>query len=65
MPSRVIDTTPRTMKLRMTIVAKTGRLIEVSEIHMAMLASRVGNAVCGEALAGAASATSGIARTFV
>ncbi len=26
------------MKVRMTIVAKTGRLIEVSEIHMAMLA---------------------------
>ena len=34
MPSRVIDTTPSTMKLMMTIVAKTGRLIEVSEIHM-------------------------------
>ena len=34
MPSRPIDTTPSTMKLRMTIEAKTGRLIEVSEIHM-------------------------------
>ena len=34
MPSRVIDTMPSTMKLMMTIVAKTGRLIEVSEIHI-------------------------------
>ena len=34
MPSRVIDTTPSTMKLMMTIVAKTGRLIEVSDIHI-------------------------------
>src|SRR5262245_8624838 len=35
MPRRDIDTTPSTMKLMMTIVAKTGRLIDVSEIHMA------------------------------
>ena len=35
MPSRPSDTMPSTMKLTMTIVAKTGRLIEVSEIHMA------------------------------
>jgi hypothetical protein len=34
MPRRVIDTIPSTMKLMMTIVAKTGRLIEVSEIHI-------------------------------
>ena len=34
MPSLVIDTMPSTMKLTMTIVAKTGRLIEVSEIHI-------------------------------
>ena len=34
MPSRVIDTIPSTTKLRMNIVAKTGRLMEVSEIHM-------------------------------
>ena len=34
MPSRVIDTMPSTMKLMMTIVAKTGRLIEVSDIHI-------------------------------
>ena len=34
MPSRPSDTMPSTMKLTMTIVAKTGRLIEVSEIHM-------------------------------
>src|SRR6187401_3635473 len=33
-PSRVIDTIPSTTKLRMNIVAKTGRLMEVSEIHM-------------------------------
>ena len=37
MPSRPIDTTPSTMKLRMTIEAKTGRLIEVSEIHMGVV----------------------------
>jgi hypothetical protein len=34
MPRRVIDTIPRTMKLTMTMVAKTGRLMEVSEIHI-------------------------------
>ena len=34
MPSRPSDTMPSTMKLTMTIVAKTGRLIDVSEIHM-------------------------------
>src|SRR4051794_37914867 len=34
MPRRVSETTPSTMKLTMTIVAKTGRLMEVSEIHM-------------------------------
>ena len=34
MPRRPSDTMPSTMKLTMTIVAKTGRLIEVSEIHM-------------------------------
>ena len=31
---------PSTMKLMMTIVAKTGRLMEVSEIHMCQYASR-------------------------
>ncbi len=40
MPSRVIDTTPSTMKLMMTIVAKTGRLIAVSDIHMGIQLSR-------------------------
>ncbi len=34
MPSRDIDTMPSTMKLMMNIVAKTGRLIEMSEIHI-------------------------------
>ncbi len=34
MPSRPRETAPSTMKLTMTIVAKTGRLIDVSEIHM-------------------------------
>ena len=34
MPRRVMDTMPSTMKLTMTIVAKTGRLMEVSEIHI-------------------------------
>ena len=34
MPRRPSDTMPSTMKLTMTIVAKTGRLIEVSEIHI-------------------------------
>jgi hypothetical protein len=38
MPSRVIDTMPSTMKLMMTIVAKTGRLMEVLEIHIWLLA---------------------------
>src|SRR5262245_59090532 len=33
-PSRLMDTMPSTMKLMMTIVAKTGRLMEVIEIHM-------------------------------
>jgi hypothetical protein len=33
-PRRLIDTIPSTMKLRMTIVAKTGRLMEVFEIHI-------------------------------
>ena len=31
MPSRVIDTMPSTMKLTMNIVAKTGRLMDVSK----------------------------------
>ena len=34
MPRRPSETMPSTMKLTMTIVAKTGRLIEVSEIHI-------------------------------
>ncbi len=34
MPSLVIETMPSTMKLMMTIVAKTGRLMEVSDIHI-------------------------------
>src|SRR5688572_25757914 len=34
MPRRPSDTIPRTMKLTITIVAKTGRLIDVSDIHM-------------------------------
>ncbi len=33
-PSRFIDTMPSTMKLTMNIVAKTGRLMERSEIHI-------------------------------
>src|ERR1043165_7873003 len=37
MPRRVIETRPSTTKLRMNIVAKTGRRIEMSEIHMALL----------------------------
>ena len=37
MPRRVIETAPSTMKLTMTIVAKTGRLMDVSEIHMIQL----------------------------
>ena len=59
MPSRVIDTMPSTMKLTMTIVAKTGRLMEVSEIHMMPLTG----AVATDALARAD--CDGIARTFV
>jgi hypothetical protein len=39
-PSRPIDTRPSTMKLTMNIVAKTGRLIEVFEIHMMALCER-------------------------
>ena len=34
MPRRVIETIPSTMKLRITIVAKTGRRMERLEIHM-------------------------------
>src|SRR5215204_6139681 len=41
MPRRVSDTTPSTMKLTMTIVAKTGRLIDVSEIHIRSYQLRV------------------------
>src|SRR5688500_1051591 len=37
MPSLVNDTTPSTMKLMMTIVAKTGRRMEISEIHMSSI----------------------------
>ena len=37
MPRRVIETAPSTMKLTMTIVAKTGRLMDVSDIHMIQL----------------------------
>src|SRR5687767_8375773 len=37
MPSRIIDTTPSTMKLMMNIVAKTGRRMERSEIHITRL----------------------------
>src|SRR6187401_2446725 len=47
MPSRPRETMPSTMKLTMTIVAKTGRLIDVSEIHMTALVyqlSAFGNA---------------------
>ncbi len=32
--ARVIETMPSTMKLMMIIEAKTGRLMEVSEIHI-------------------------------
>src|SRR5689334_11415133 len=34
MPRRVSDTMPSTMKLTITIVANTGLLMDVSEIHM-------------------------------
>src|SRR4029453_2970167 len=47
MPRRPRETMPSTMKLTMTIVAKTGRLIDVSEIHMTALVcqlSAFGNA---------------------
>src|SRR5688572_25814073 len=37
MPSRPSETMPSTMKLTMTIVAKTGRLMDVSEIHIAFV----------------------------
>ena len=40
MPSLVSDTTPSTMKLMMTIVAKTGRRIEMSEIHISVSTAR-------------------------
>ena len=42
MPSLVIDTTPSTMKLMMTIVAKTGRRMEMSEIHISAYFERTG-----------------------
>ncbi len=42
MPSLVIDTTPSTMKLMMTIVAKTGRRMERSEIHISAYFERTG-----------------------
>ena len=34
MPRRPSETSPSTTKLRIAIVAKTGRLMDVSEIHM-------------------------------
>ncbi len=34
MPRRPIETSPSTTKLMMVMVAKTGRLMDVSEIHM-------------------------------
>ena len=45
MPSLVIDTTPSTMKLMMTIVAKTGRRMEMSEIHMMRSLGRLESAL--------------------
>src|SRR4030095_15467157 len=41
MPRRPRDTMLSTMKLTMTIVAKTGRLIDVSEIHMTALVDQL------------------------
>ncbi len=41
MPRRPIETRPSTTKLMMIMVAKTGRLIDVSEIHMAMSARKL------------------------